>query len=127
MTDERRPPAQAQPDDTAAVAPERPVRIVVSQDERAESRLEVVEATFEQSYHLRDAYSTTLFLAHFRGKGHLPYRRARQRDTTINVRAALSAHEGLWSSFLELDSFLATRLTEVTLAFARAQSAPKPG
>lgn len=77
MTDERRPPAQAQPDDTAAVAPERPVRIVVSQDERGESRLEVVEATFEQSYHLRDAYSTTLFLAHFRGKGHLPYRRAR--------------------------------------------------
>jgi hypothetical protein len=102
------------------------MRIVVTTDESGEPRLSVVDGSFEQIYRLQDHHSTTLFLALSRSKGHLPYRRARQHDSTVCVRATLAEHDALWSSFLELNKHLATQLAAATLAFVRAHVEPKP-
>jgi len=114
-------------DDGASVPPIRAMQIVLSQDEDGKSKLDVLDGTFEQVYRLGDAHGRTLFLALGRSKGHLPYRRARQHEATICVRATLAEHDALWSTFLEQDRRLQSQLAEVTRVFVRTQVAPKPG
>jgi hypothetical protein len=105
--------------DGPPVPPERPVQIVVGKDEHGDPTLDVIEGAFEQSYRVGDGHSEALFLALSRKKGHLPYRRARQREGTVCVRATLSEHDALWTEFLELDRRLGARLAEVTRLFLR--------
>jgi hypothetical protein len=74
----------------------------VGEDEHGNPKLDVVEGTFEQMYRVGNHHSVALFLALSRAKGLLPYRRARQHEGTLCVRAALAEHDALWSEFLEL-------------------------
>jgi len=99
--------------------PPRHLRVVVGKDERGDPTLEVIEGAFEQSYRVGDRHAEILFLALCRKRGHLPYRRARQHEGTVCLRATLSEHEALWSAFLELDRRLGAQLSEVTCAFVR--------
>lgn len=62
------------PDDGSPVPPNRPMQVVISQDERGEAQLTVLDGTFEQAYRLQDFYARTLFLAVSRSQGYLPYR-----------------------------------------------------
>ena len=91
----------------------------MGEDEHGNPKLDVVAGTFEQTYRVGDHHSQALFLALSRKKGLLPYRRARQHEGTVCVRATLSEHDGLWAEFLELDKRLAGQLGEVTRAFLR--------
>jgi len=100
------------------------MQIVVGEDEHGQPKLDVVEGTFEQTYRVGDQPAVALFLALSRKKGLLPYRRARQREGTVCVRATLSEHDALWSEFLELDRRLGSQLAEVTRAFLREHVAP---
>ena len=70
--------------------------------------------------------SVALFLALSRKQGLLPYRRARQHEGTVCVRASLSEHDALWSEFLELDRRLGAQLAEVTRTFLRTNIEVKP-
>lgn len=58
-------------------------------------KLDVVEGTFEQTYRVGEHHSVALFLALSRKKGFLPYRRARQHEGTLSLRATLSEHDAL--------------------------------
>ncbi len=107
--------------DRPSIPPDRPTQFVVVEDERGNSKLDVVEGTFEQTYRVGDHHSVALFLALSRKKGMLPYRRARQHEGTVCVRATLSEHDALWSEFLDLDRRLAGQLAEVTRTFLRQQ------
>lgn len=103
------------------------MQFVVGEDEHGAPKLDVVDGTFEQSYRVGDHYSASLFLSLSRKKGLLPYRRARQHEGTICVRATLSEHDALWSEFLELDRRLGGQLAEVTRAFLRERVETKGG
>jgi hypothetical protein len=105
--------------DRPSIPPVRPAQFVVSEDALGHPKLDVVEATLEQTYRVGDHHSVALFLALARKKGLLPYRRARQREGTVCVRATLSEHDALWSEFLDLDRRLAGELAEVTRTFLR--------
>jgi len=105
--------------DRPSIPPPRPTQIVEGKDEHGTPTLEVIEGVFEQSYRVGDRHSEALFLGLSRKKGHLPYRRPRQREGTVCVRATLSEHEALWKEFLELDHRLSGRLAEVTSLFLR--------
>ena len=107
-----------------SIPPERPLQIVVGTDERGAPTLDVIEAAFEQTYRVGGHHSEALFLALSRKKGLLPYRRARQREGTVCVRATLAEHDALWSEFLALDRCLSGQLAEVTRAFLRARVPP---
>lgn len=96
------------------------MRIVVGTNEAGESTLQVQDGSFEQTYRVGDAYSTTLFLAVCRRQGLLPYRRARQREGTVCVRASLREHDALWSRFLELSRQLDAKLMTYTLSFVKS-------
>ncbi len=100
-----------------SIPPTRPTRFVVCEDERGNPKVDVVEGTFEQTYRVGEPHSIALFLALSRSKGLVPYRRARQHEGTVSVRASLSEHDALWSEFLELDQRLGARLAEVTRVF----------
>lgn len=105
--------------DRPSIPPVRPAQFVVGEDERGNPKLDVIEGTFEQSYRVGEHHSVTLFLALSRKRGLLPYRRARQHEGTVCVRATLTEHDALWSEFLELDRRLGSQLVAVTLAFVR--------
>jgi hypothetical protein len=96
------------------------MRIVVGADEAGEPMLKALDGSFEQTYRVGDAYSTTLVLAVCRRQGLLPYRRARQREGTVCVRASLREHDALWSRFLELSRQLDAKLMAYTLAFTKS-------
>ena len=96
------------------------MRIVVGTNEAGEPMLKALDGSFEQTYRVGDAYSTTLFLAVCRRQGLLPYRRARQREGTVCVRASLREHDAVWSRFLELSRQLDAKLMASTLAFTKA-------
>ena len=113
--------------DGPPIPPSQPLRFVVRENERGEQTLDLVEGTYEQVYRLGDEHSTSLFLALSRSKGLLPYRRPRQHDGTICVRATLTEHDALWSAFLTLDRQLGAELAEVTRRFLRAHVPPKAG
>jgi hypothetical protein len=106
--------------DRPSIPPARPTQFVVGEDEQGNPKLDIVEGTFEQAYRVGEAHSVALFLALSRKKGLLPYRRARQHEGTVCVRASLTEHDALWSAFLELDRRLSAQLGEVTRAFLRA-------
>jgi tRNA nucleotidyltransferase (CCA-adding enzyme) len=81
-----------------------------------------------------DAWSRLLFLALCRRYGLEPYRRYRQRYTTVLVRAPRRfIDEVLWPEFKELDAELQKYLREVTLRVIRegvhadASEAPEVG
>jgi hypothetical protein len=105
--------------DGPSIPPERPLEVVVGQDERGDPKLEVIEGEFEQSYRVGGHHCEALFLALSRKRGHLPYRHARQHAGTVCVRATLTQHDALWSEFLELDRQLGSQLAEVTRSFLR--------
>ena len=112
--------------DGCSIPPARPTRFVVGEDEHGNPKLDVIEGTFEQAYRVGDHHSVALFLALSRSKDLLPYRRARQHEGTICVRATLSEHDALWSAFLELDRCLGAQLAEVTRTFLREHVESKP-
>ena len=110
--------------DRPSIPPTRPTQFVVGEDEHGQPKLDVIEGTFEQTYRVGEHHSVALFLALSRKKGLLPYRRARQHEGTVCVRATLSEHDALWSEFLELDRRLGGQLAEVTRAFLRQHVEP---
>lgn len=110
--------------DRPSIPPARPTQFVVVEDEQGQPKLDVIEGTFEQTYRVGEHHSVALFLALSRKRGHLPYRRARQHEGTVCVRATLSEHDSLWSEFLELDRRLGGQLAEVTRAFLRQYVEP---
>lgn len=113
--------------DRSSIPPARAVQFVVSEDDHGNAKLDVVECTFEQTYRIGDHHSVALFLSLSRKKGLLTYRRARQHEGTVCVRATLSEHDALWSEFLELDRELGSQLAEVTRLFLRKHVAdPTP-
>jgi hypothetical protein len=111
--------------DRPSIPPERPTQFVVVEDERGNPKLDVVEGTFEQTYRVGGHHSVVLFLALSRKKGMLPYRRARQHEGSVCVRATVSEQDALWSEFLELDRRLAGQLAEVTRTFLREHIEPR--
>jgi hypothetical protein len=113
--------------DRPSIPPVRATRFVVDEDADGTPKLDVIEGTFEQAYRVGEGHSVTLFLALSRSRGLLPYRRARQHEGTVCVRAALSEHDALWSAFLELDRRLGAQIAEVTRVFVRQHVEPKPG
>lgn len=110
--------------DRLSVPPARPVQFIVAEDEHGHPKLDVLEGTFEQTYRVGDHHSVSLFLALSRKKGLLPYRRARQHEGTLCVRATLSEHDALWSEFRELNRRLGAQLVGVTHAFVREHVEP---
>ena len=98
----------------------------MSEDEHGTPKLDLIEGTFEQTYRVGEHHSVALFLALSRKKGFLPYRRPRQHEGTLSVRATLTEHESLWSEFLALDRELGGQLAEVTRVFLRERVAPTP-
>lgn len=69
----------------------------------------------EMQYSLHDPWSRQLFIALCRRYGLAPYRHARQRSTTICVRAPLPFLKNtFWPQFLSLDDALARHLAELT-------------
>jgi hypothetical protein len=69
-----------------------------------------------------DQWSRLLFLALARRYGLAPYRRRKQRHTTVMLRVPRSfADEVLWPEFKELNQALQAYLTEVTLTLIRDQ------
>lgn len=105
--------------DGPSIAEARAAQFVVRKDEFGNETLDVVEGTLEQTYRVGERHSVDLFLALARKRSLLPYRRPRQHEGTICVRATLSEHDALWSEFLELDRRLGSQLAEVTCAFVR--------
>jgi hypothetical protein len=112
--------------DRGRIPPAQPTQFVVVEDEHGKPKLDVVEGTFEQVYRVGEHHSVALFLALSRKKGLLPYRRPRQHDGTVCVRATLSEHDALWSEFRELDRQLGARLAEVACAFVTEHVGRKP-
>jgi hypothetical protein len=92
------------------------------------------ETATEIQFSMGDAWSRLLFLALCRRYGLEPYRRYRQRYTTVLVRAPRRfIDEVLWPEFKELDAELQKYLREVTLRVIRegvhadASEAPEVG
>jgi hypothetical protein len=112
--------------DRPSIPPDSRMQFVVVADEHGTPKLDVREASLEQTYRVGDRQSVTLFLALSRSRGLLPYRHPRQHEGTICVRATLAEHDALWSTFLKLDRSLGEHLAQVTLAFVRQHVEPKP-
>jgi len=86
--------------------------------ERIRARLSAQEQTdppVEYAFNLRDRWSHRLLIALMRRYQISPYRRPRQRYTTIMARVpARFVKETLWPEFLELNKTLAVFLDQVT-------------
>ena len=79
------------------------------------NKLRVEQKNVEFKFSLADAWSRKLFLALLRRYDLKPYRRARQRYTTVMVKAPESfINETLWPEYLELSEILQAYLTQVT-------------
>ncbi len=72
------------------------------------------EPDVEVQYSIMDSWSRRLFSALCRRYGLRPYRYARQRRTSLCVRAPRAFHEKLWKQFGELDDALRMHLDAVT-------------
>lgn len=76
----------------------------------------------EMQFSLEDQWSRSLFLALCRRYGLQPYRRYRQRRTTVMVRAPEGfINDVLWPEFKELNQNLRDYLLEVTLRIIREE------
>lgn len=86
--------------------------------ERIRARLgafQAAEAPIEMKFSLPDRWSRQLFVALSRRYGLKPYRYARQRRTTVVLRAPERfLTETLWPEFQELDRVLVDYLSQVT-------------
>lgn len=86
--------------------------------ERIRARLDAFEATerpIEMRFSLPDSWSRQLFVALSRRYGLEPYRYARQRRTTVMLRAPERfLSETLWPEFQQLDQVLVDYLSQVT-------------
>jgi len=92
------------------------------------------ETAIEMQFSLADYWSRLLFVALCRRYGLEPYRRYRQRHTTVLVCAPRRfVHEVLWPEYKELSAELQKYLHEVTLRLIResvhsdASEAPEIG
>jgi len=115
MTREREQPAPPYTVDEGSPTIE-PMQFVVRDGPDGPS-LDVTEGSYEQTYRIGDTYTTKLFVDLCRSRGLLPYRHKRQHAGTISVRASVSEHSALWSSFLELSRELEAQLYELTCGF----------
>ena len=76
---------------------------------------EQVEEAIEFKISLPDPWTRKLFIALARRYGLEPYRRPRQRQTTVMVRAPKSFVDStLWPEFKELSSVLKTYISDIT-------------
>ena len=86
--------------------------------DRIRARLAEVRAhepDIVMQYMLPDPWKRKLFLALCRRYGLLPFRRPRQRYSTVQVRApATFQHVTLWPEYLALAAELETHLAEIT-------------
>lgn len=74
-----------------------------------------VDRPIEYKFTLVDGWSKKLFIALLRRYSLKPYRRARQRRTTVMVKVPRTfVEETLWPEFIELSNVLSTYLDEVT-------------
>jgi hypothetical protein len=91
--------------------------------ERIQARLAALgkeDPAIEMQFSLPDQWSRRLFLALCRRYGLLPYRRARQRLTTVMLRVPRGfAEDVLWPEFRELNVALMQYLNEVTTRVIR--------
>lgn len=91
--------------------------------ERIRARLAALgkeDPAIEMQFSLPDQWSRRLFLALCRRYGLLPYRRARQRLTTVMLRVPRGfAQDVLWPEFKELNVALMQYLNEVTTRVIR--------
>ena len=84
------------------------VRARLAEEERKAPATEI-------QFSLTDQWSRQLFVALCRRYGLLPYRRHRQRYTTVLVKAPRAfIDDVLWPEFRELDDSLRTGLAELT-------------
>ncbi len=73
------------------------------------------EEVTEWKFTLSDTWSRRLFLALCRKHGHKPFRRYRQRHTTVTLRATdREVNDVLWPEYLEISDQLQTFLSDVT-------------
>jgi hypothetical protein len=80
------------------------------------------EAPIEIKFSVPDTWSRHLFLALCRRYGIAPYRYARQRRSTVVLRAPRRfVDDVLWPEFKELDADLRSYLQEVTLRVIREE------
>ncbi len=78
------------------------------------------DPAIEMQFSLPDQWSRRLFLALCRRYGLMPYRRARQRLTTVMLRVPQGfAEQVLWPEFQELNRALMQYLDEVTMRVIR--------
>lgn len=86
--------------------------------ERIRARLgafQAAEGPIEMKFSLPDSWSRRLFVALSRRYGLEPYRYARQRRTTVMLRAPERfINETLWPEFRELNQVLVDYLSQVT-------------
>jgi hypothetical protein len=75
----------------------------------------------EVQFSIPDQWSRHLFIALCRRYGLKPYRRYRQRRTTVMVRAPRGFIEQVWGEFRDLNSDLQAYLHEVTLKVIREE------
>ncbi len=74
-----------------------------------------VDRPIEYKFTLVDGWSKKLFIALLRRYSLKPYRRVRQRRTTVMVKVPRTfVEETLWPEFIELSKVLSTYLDEVT-------------
>lgn len=75
----------------------------------------VVDPETEWRFTIPDRWSRRLFLALCRHHGLNPYRKYRQRHSTIMLRATNHAvNEVLWPTYLQFSDLLQTHLNEIT-------------
>lgn len=72
------------------------------------------EPDVEMMYTLPDPWTRRLFLALCRRYGLKPYRRYRQRYSTVQIMAPETFHKTLWPEFLALSAELTQHLAQIT-------------
>ncbi len=78
------------------------------------------DPAIEMQFSLPDQWSRRLFLALCRRYGLMPYRRARQRLTTVMLRVPRGfAEQVLWTEFHELNKALRQYLDDITMRVIR--------
>jgi hypothetical protein len=86
------------------------------------AEFERTEQPIEYTFKLADGWSLRLFIALCRRYGLEPYRYARQRRTTVNIRAPRSfVDKTLWPEYQEIQKALQDYLLEATNRIIREE------
>jgi hypothetical protein len=86
------------------------------------AEFERTERPIEYTFKLADGWSLRLFIALCRRYGLEPYRYARQRRTTVNIRAPRSfVDKTLWPEYQEIQKALQDYLLEATNRIIREE------